>query len=313
MRTIDLTDKKFENLTVLYRVQDVTQNGKKKRAKWHCKCNCGNEFDVLADNLKRRPSMSCQECANKKRAAHNRINVVGRTYGRLTILEVIPNTYPTKVRCVCDCNNEHICLQSDVVAGHTQSCGCLQSEKASQANTKDWTGHISGCGIKFLHRDKMNDKGQWLWKCSCGVCGKVFSALPAKINNGHITSCGCRIQSVGEEYIAQILHEFSISFIPQYTFDDCKQKYVLRFDFAITKSDVVLGLIEYDGIQHFEPIEVFGGEEGLKATQIRDEIKNTYCKSHNLPILRLPYTLSFLEIKDKIYEYYLSLTTAGCA
>jgi hypothetical protein len=159
----------------------------------------------------------------------------------------------------------------------------------------------------------MNDKGQWLWKCRCGICGNLFTALPAKINNGHITSCGCRIQSSGEEYIAYVLKEFNINFIPQYKFDDCKFKYVLRFDFAIIKNNKILGLIEYDGKQHFEPIDFFGGVDGFKESKERDQIKNTYCNLHDIPLLRLPYTLSTDEIKTKIYEYYLSLTTAGCA
>lgn len=96
-------------------------------------------------------------------------------------------------------------------------------------------------------------------------------------------------------------------------FDDCKYIYTLRFDFAIMQNDKLLGLIEYDGKQHFEPIEFFGGEDGFRQTKERDEIKNTYCKDHDIPLIRLPYTLSTHEIKTKIYEYYLSLTTAGCA
>lgn len=313
MKLKDLTGEQFENLVVLYRAEDAIKDGKKRRVRWHCRCNCGNELDVISDNLTKRPNMTCQECAIKKRAEHQRINVVGNKYGRLTILETIPDTRPTKVRCLCDCGNEHICSQSDVISGHTQSCGCLQKEATSGSNTKDWTGHISAHGIKFLHQDCMNEKGQWLWKCQCGICGNEFVALPAKINNGHITSCGCRIQSSGEEYITNLLNEFNIDFIPQYKFDDCKLKYALRFDFAIIKNKNVLGLIEYDGKQHFEPIEFFGGEDGFKMAQERDQVKNTYCKIHNIPLLRLPYILSTDEIKTKIYEYYLSLTTAGCA
>jgi hypothetical protein len=158
----------------------------------------------------------------------------------------------------------------------------------------------------------MNNKGQWLWKCRCGICGNTFTALPAKVNNGHITSCGCRIQSSGEDYVASILTEYKINFVPQYTFDDCKLKYPLRFDFAIMRDDIVIGLIEYDGKQHFEPIEFFGGIEGFHETKIRDQIKNEYCCSHNIPLIRLHYTLSTDEIKTKVYEYYLSVTTAGC-
>ena len=312
MKLKDLTGQRFLNLTVLYRAEDLISNTK-RRVKWHCKCDCGNEFDVIADNLKRRPNMTCQECANKIRAEHNRINVIGNKYGQLTILEVIPETHPTKVRCICDCGNEHICSQTDVVNGHTQSCGCLWYDAISASNTKDWTGHISAYGVEFLRQENMNTSGQWLWRCRCGICKNEFIALPAKINNGHITSCGCRVQSSGEECIENILKEYGIEFIPQYKFNDCKMKYVLRFDFAIFNNKKLIGLIEYDGKQHFEPIDFFGGEDGFRQTQARDMIKNTYCQTHNIPLLRLPYTLSANIIKNTIYEYYLSLTTAGCA
>lgn len=313
MKLNDLTGKSFENLTVLYRTEDVLRNEKKRRVKWHCKCNCGNEFDVIADNLKRRPYMTCQECANKNRSEHNRIDVVGKKFGRLTVVDILWEYDRAKVVCKCDCGNDYIGVKADVVSNHTRSCGCLQSENTSVANTKDWTGHVSDYGIEFLVRDKMNKNGQWLWKCRCGICGNTFIALPAKVNNGHITSCGCRIQSSGEDYIRNLLTEYNIDFIPQYTFDDCKLKYTLRFDFAIIDNEKLLGLIEYDGKQHFEPIEFFGGVEGFNETKKRDEVKNIYCEIHNIPLIRLPYTLSTDEIKTQIYEYYLSVTTAGCA
>lgn len=313
MALVDLTGTEFENLTVLYRAEDITKDGKKKRVRRHCKCRCGNEFDVLSDNLKRRPNMTCNECANKRRAENNRINVIGNKYGRLTILEVIPNTRPTKVKCICDCGNEYIGSQADIVGGHTQSCGCLQKERTSQSNTKDWTDVVSIYGIKFIKQECMNDKGKWLWRCKCGVCGNEFVELPARINNGHVTSCGCTLQSSGERLISSVLDSLKANFTGQYSFPDCKYKQTLRFDFAVFNNNKLLYLIEYDGKQHFEPIDWFGGIESLKETQVRDAIKNKYCEEHNIPILRVPYTLSKEEIEQKIYEYHLSVTTAGCA
>ena len=313
MNLIDLTGKKFENFTVLYRGEDIIKNGKKRRVRWHCRCNCDNEFDAIADNLKKRPNMTCNECANKRRSENNRIDVVGNRYGRLTILEIIPNTHPTRVKCKCDCGNFYIGMQSDIVGKHTQSCGCLQRERASESNTKDWTGVISEYGVEFLYQDVMNDKGQWLWRCKCGVCGNEFTALPAKINNGHITSCGCSIQSAGERHILSVLQDLNADFVEQYSFSDCKHKYALRFDFAIFDNNKLLYLIEYDGKQHFEPIEWFGGVKGFEETKMRDNLKHIYCQEHNIPLLRFPYTLSAEEIKQNIYEYHLSVTTAGCA
>ena len=313
MTLIDLTGVEFENLTVLYRSEDMIKDGKRRRVRWHCRCRCGNEFDVIADNLRQRPNMTCNECVNKRRSEHNRIDVVGKKYGRLTIVEVVVNTRPTKVKCICDCGNEYIGAQADIVSGHTQSCGCLQKEMASQSNTKDWTGVVSAHGIKFLSQDCMNDKGQWLWKCRCGVCGNEFVALPARINNEHITSCGCASKSSGERMVESVLRELQVEFREQYLIPECKYKHTLRFDFAVFHKDRLLYLIEYDGRQHFEPVDLFGGEVEFADLQKRDEIKNQYCHNHNIPLLRLPYTLSTNEINQIIYEYHLSVTTAGCA
>ena len=37
------------------------------------------------------------------------------------------------------------------------------------------------------------------------------------------------------------------------------------------------------------PVELFGGEEGFEIQIIKDEIKNNYCKSNNINMLRIPY------------------------
>ena len=312
MRVKDLTKQRFGKLIVLYRVKDKISGGR-KRTMWHCICDCGNECDVSADYLNRSKCPSCGCEATKNRIEKNRSDCTGQKFGRLTIIDILWDEKPTKVVCKCDCGNDYIGVKTDIVSGHTQSCGCLKSENTSMANTKDWTGCTSDYGVRFIRQDYMNEKGQWMWLCRCGVCGNLFTALPAKVNNGHITSCGCRVQSSGEAYVQSVLEDMHIDFLPQYSFDDCRSIYVLHFDFAITNGQQILGLIEYDGKQHFEPIDLFGGQLGFEDTKKRDEIKNSYCKSHNIPLLRLPYTLSTEEIKEQIYEYYLSVTTAGCA
>ena len=48
--------------------------------------------------------------------------------------------------------------------------------------------------------------------------------------------------------------------------------------------------IEYQGIQHYEPIERFGGEEGFRATQARDNKKRALCKQNLLNLIEWPYT-----------------------
>ena len=48
-------------------------------------------------------------------------------------------------------------------------------------------------------------------------------------------------------------------------------------------------IIEFDGRQHFEPIEYFGGVNAFEIGKIRDKIKNEWCKEKGFPLLRIPY------------------------
>ena len=47
--------------------------------------------------------------------------------------------------------------------------------------------------------------------------------------------------------------------------------------------------IEYDGIQHFKEVELWGGSEGLKLRKIRDKIKTTFCKKNGIKLIRIAY------------------------
>lgn len=56
---------------------------------------------------------------------------------------------------------------------------------------------------------------------------------------------------------------------------------------------------EYDGAQHFEPVEIWGGEETFVEIQRRDKEKNMLCKKQGITLIRIPYTerLSLKNIK----------------
>ena len=82
-----------------------------------------------------------------------------------------------------------------------------------------------------------------------------------------------------------------------YTFNDLLgERNKLRFDFGIIENNTLSYLIEYDGEQHFKPI-CFGGsytkeelQERFRIRKLKDEIKNEYCKTNNIKLLRIPYT-----------------------
>jgi hypothetical protein len=59
-----------------------------------------------------------------------------------------------------------------------------------------------------------------------------------------------------------------------------------HFDFFIPKYGIV---IECNGRQHYEPVEVFGGEEGFKKTLVLDNLKKQKCIENNIILFEYPY------------------------
>ena len=49
-------------------------------------------------------------------------------------------------------------------------------------------------------------------------------------------------------------------------------------------------LIEFQGKQHYQPVQFFGGEERFKIQQIYDEYKRAYCQRNGYKLIEIPYT-----------------------
>ena len=296
-KRIDLTGQKFGKLTVI----EMIYGSGDKKTYCRCKCDCGNEVIREQYGLKRTKMPSCG-CARKeimREACGTDIN--GKKFNRLTVIETLWDENPVKVRCKCDCGKEHVARKTDVVYGNIKSCGCLRSDIISKVNYIDHSGEISDYGVKIIKpSDQKNKHNQQLWECVCPLCGNTFLELPARVLNGHTTSCGCRIQSNGEKLIEKFFKDNNIEYIPQYKDDRCINIRRLEFDFAVLKDGILFCLIEYDGKQHFEPIDFFGGEKGFNDTVARDKIKDEFCSTYNIPLLRLPYYLSNDEIIEQL-------------
>lgn len=126
------------------------------------------------------------------------------------------------------------------------------------------------------------------WKCSSGHSWK------AKVNSRTSNNTGCPVcnESHGEKRIHDYLVSNGLQFIPQYIFPDrCIQEgHPLKDDFALIDSDQnVYATIEFHGIQHYVPIEYYGGSEGYKNTIQRDMYKTKYLSDHNIPQLIISY------------------------
>ena len=82
------------------------------------------------------------------------------------------------------------------------------------------------------------------------------------------------------------MNRYCVEYSQQHKFGDCKHKRKLPFDFYLPELNTC---IEYNGKQHYEPIDFFGGDCGFKEQQIRDMVKNKYCYENNIKLLTIKY------------------------
>lgn len=126
----------------------------------------------------------------------------------------------------------------------------------------------------------------------CEICNKSWNSTFNNIKNGN--SCPYCAASKGECLITNILDFNNIEYKSQYWFPDCRSILPLPFDFALFDNGKILGVCEYQGIQHYEPIDFAnkGYEwalESFNKNQERDNIKRIYCKNNEIPLLEIPY------------------------
>jgi len=104
----------------------------------------------------------------------------------------------------------------------------------------------------------------------------------------HFRGHGCPLCKVSkaELKILSFFKSRNIDIERQKKFDGCFNKYKLPFDFYLTNQNIC---IEYDGYQHFHPVDFFGGEKNLIIQKKRDTIKDRFCDENNIRLFRIKY------------------------
>lgn len=92
-----------------------------------------------------------------------------------------------------------------------------------------------------------------------------------------------------------------IEFLFDWSDHDCIVKRPLKFDFYIPDLGI---LIEYDGIQHYEPSDFFGGIKAFKKLQEYDSIKNKWADENGFKLVSIRYDQDINKIiDDEVMNY----------
>lgn len=108
-------------------------------------------------------------------------------FGRLTVIEKTEERRSHRViwLCKCDCGNEVKVMSSNLLSGHTKSCGCANVIM----HRIDLTGQRFGRLIVLEPTDKWYG-GTTVWRCRCD-CGTLVDVASIKLRKGLTKSCGC--------------------------------------------------------------------------------------------------------------------------
>jgi hypothetical protein len=77
---------------------------------------------------------------------------------------------------------------------------------------------------------------------------------------------------------------------------------LMEFDVFVTLEGNTKCVIELDGVQHFEAVEFFGGQDCLTGNIAHDRRKDDHCKSQGYHLLRIAY--------DVPYDQYIATVCA---
>jgi hypothetical protein len=266
------------------------------------RCQCGNISEICFLSFKK--GSRCKECGLKKRLEKRRFsyeyiyNFFQDRGCELLEKEYINNSTKMKYRCKCG-NIDYVIFNNFKRIHSCHKCNYIKLAEKTKHSYEYVFNYFKEHGCKLLETEYKNDATKMRYICECDNEG--FSTF-----NGFKSGnrCGKCLDSKGVKKIVQYLSDNNIMFEREYRFVDCKNKKPLPFDFVIFDNDTIFAIIEFDGLQHIQPIAYYGGEDMFKIRQQNDQIKNNYCLQNNIPLLRIPY-IEFDNI-EQILDNFLS-------
>lgn len=248
-------------------------NGRRKIFKDACRC---------CNGLKLKDTTKIKRANKAFEKLYNACQKFG--YKLLTKKEEF-TTVNMQVKFECPKHGEQTMMLDNLVRGHECIyCSYEKRGKNLRHSIKNIIDTINDTNNVLLNPQDYVDTFTRNLNIRC-QCGNIYTTSFSNFEKHGVNRCHICAQneSSGELKIRKFLESKNIDFIQEKRFDDCRDKKPLPFDFYLPNLDFC---IEFDGKQHYEPLY---GEESYYQTLKHDKIKNTYCKTKNIQLLRIPY------------------------
>lgn len=290
---------------------EIMSNYKGARKHIKVKCiKCGYIWETIAGGLLGRHS--CPKCA-----IENNKQKVKEKYSKLFVekaKQIHNNFYDyskanyinakTKVVIICPIHGEF----EQTPDAHLKGQRCPKCAGKMVSNTQEFIEqarkiHGNEYNYSKVNYTKSNKK-------VCIICPKhgEFWQTP----NHHLDGMGCPNckRSQGETLITTFLNNHNIYFISQYKIPINKEINSSGFanvDFYVPLYNTI---IEFNGIQHFIPIERFGGEIAFQKQIKRDSEVKQYCINTNTKLLIIEERTHHIHKERVLNELNLWLSEA---
>lgn len=263
------------------------------------KCKCENIFQTSLTSFINNKKTTCRECSNSKLRKERKFDFqYVKDYINATGLKYLEGEYlnrRSELLILCSCGEKYISNFEKIRDRHYLNCRKCRNRKISSAQTKKHSVfekevfNILGNEFKVIGEYKSDGENIEMKHLKCNT---EYSSTPSNILRGK--GCPRCKTSHLEKTIERYLKEKNIKYEVQKTFEGLNHKRSLRMDFYLNDYNIC---IEADGRQHFESVDIFGGEKAFTENQIRDSIKDNFCKENNIKLIRIPY----YKLKDIYY------------
>lgn len=123
---------------------------------WECLCDCGKTTYPATHNVLKGATRSCGCSRGQSITLAKTKDLIGRRFGRLTVIAQKPYVAGKGVKwiCYCDCGGRSEVLSGNLTKTNKpiQSCGCLARENAVKASTIH--GQSATKAYKTFHQQK---------------------------------------------------------------------------------------------------------------------------------------------------------------
>lgn len=246
---------------------------------------CNEHGDFTQTPMKHLQGQGCRICAGNSNHSLNSFIEIAKivhankfNYEKSKFVNV-----KTKIVITCPVHGDFEQIPSEHLSGY----GCKKCGNNTKYSTDEFVSKAREIhGNKYGYQDVIYESSTNKIKIECPFHG-LFEQRPTN----HLNGQGCPKCNLpkGEQRIINHLEKLNLSYITQFTFEDCIHVKPLPFDFAVTK-DSVKYLIEFHGEQHYESVNYGKHKTDLDYRKRMDKIKMEYATSNSIPILEIPYT-----------------------